>query len=414
MEKTFSYDMLFNMAGNPLLPYSTIAAVMSLVNAIYVDRFPHVSHKGMLTEKLWLFHDNSAYSPDLVKRSTTPVVKDSLTLKSIDAFPAYFLPSLSSVFGHPDQFLSHRDHHKFFLLQKLYSNTIQSFGSAGRIIHDDAEFNQLGIAAIKGQHSLLIFGFQSTYEKLKELCKPNALLFDGRSDLKSRGLSFHPPEARYKDGGAEAEQVVVIKKELIKTFNEVGKLVTNFRLGQLLHLVKEKAIKWTIDECFYQHRDMKAQLGFNPEISVHAKNKIRQKKNQQTMEYPAFSKEAQYVMQSSKESIEEMYQDFEALFPGGSGAAAKLDLKELCDKPDFEASLIDAIMYDDDELMAASLNLLDNVYGQRREVRDALENVNLLTKLSLPVFGDVHVLKNQVKELVSILLDIINCSTFLS
>ena len=80
--------------------------------------------------------------------------------------------------------------------------------------------------ALHGQQDLLLFGFQSTYVKLKELCEPNAKLLDGRSDLHSRNDMFETPKSRYKVGGADTEVVLQIKKESIKTFNEVGDLCT--------------------------------------------------------------------------------------------------------------------------------------------------------------------------------------------
>jgi hypothetical protein len=77
-----------------------------------------------------------------------------------------------------------------------------------------------------------------------------------------------------------------------------------------------------------------------------------------------------------------------------------LDFKSLCNKRDFNVALIDAMMYDDDELMAAAFGLLDNIYGQRTSLLRALKEVELLERPLLPVFGDVHVLVTQITELV--------------
>mmetsp|Transcript_44338 Transcript_44338/g.56769 ORF Transcript_44338/g.56769 Transcript_44338/m.56769 type:complete len:129 (-) Transcript_44338:221-607(-) len=50
--------------------------------------------------------------------------------------------------------------------------------------------------------------------------------------------------------------------------------------------------------------------------------------------------------------------------------------------------------------MAASLNLLDGIYGQRRDVRNAMKRVSLLDRPEIPVFGDIHVLKTLMHELM--------------
>eukprot|EP00615_Pteridomonas_danica_P011679 CAMPEP_0114366206 /NCGR_PEP_ID=MMETSP0101-20121206/29066_1 /TAXON_ID=38822 ORGANISM="Pteridomonas danica, Strain PT" /NCGR_SAMPLE_ID=MMETSP0101 /ASSEMBLY_ACC=CAM_ASM_000211 /LENGTH=1232 /DNA_ID=CAMNT_0001515079 /DNA_START=605 /DNA_END=4300 /DNA_ORIENTATION=- len=166
-----------------------------------------------------------------------------------------------------------------------------------------------------------------------------------------------------------------------------------------------------MEECEYENIDPETKLFFCPENqqSDHAtrsSGSIRTKAPSATIDqrlnsrHPTICPEAQYITQSTPQSVESMYQDFEDMFPTGNGEASHLDLKALCDKPDFEVSLVDAIMYDDDELMAASLNLLDGIYGQRRDVRNAMKRVSLLDRPEIPVFGDIHVLKTLMHELM--------------
>jgi hypothetical protein len=253
------------------------------------------------------------------------VLKKTITLSSPDAFPAFCLTRLSSAYGDPNPVLSHPDHFKFFLLRKLYNDTVSSFGFSGRIIHDDKDFNKLGMAAIHGQQTLLLFGFQSTYVKLKELCEPNARLLDGRSDLKSRTSVFDPPESRYTEGGPDTDIVLQIKKELIKTFNEVGDLCTNFRLGHLLHLFKDKALRWTVEECRYEGVDVEKHLGFDAVTNhEHKWSSFKQAWRSPNTTSPSDCPEAQYILQSTPEAELAMYHDFEALFPGGSSEASRV------------------------------------------------------------------------------------------
>ena len=57
-------------------------------------------------------------------------------------------------------------------------------------------------------------------------------------------------------------------------------------------------------------------------------------------------------------------------------------------------------MYQDDDLMAAALRLLESTYGQRRRLREALCNVTLLDGPRLAVYGDIHVLRVEMSKLV--------------
>jgi hypothetical protein len=97
-----------------------------------------------------------------------------------------------------------------------------------------------------------------------------------------------------------------------------------------------------------------------------------------------------------------MYDDFEAMFPGGSGEANQLDLAAMCEMPDIDLALVDAVMYEDDDLLAGALKLLESTYGQRRHLRRALNEVFLLDDTFLPVYGDIHVLRAQISEIVSL------------
>jgi hypothetical protein len=47
MEASFSYDLLMNMATNPLLPHVFIAAVIRFTIALYIDRVPQVRTTGV-------------------------------------------------------------------------------------------------------------------------------------------------------------------------------------------------------------------------------------------------------------------------------------------------------------------------------------------------------------------------------
>lgn len=50
--------------------------------------------------------------------------------------------------------------------------------------------------------------------------------------------------------------------------------------------------------------------------------------------------------------------------------------------------LIDCLMYEDDNLFAKALELLDRTYGQRRNLLENLKQVVLLQNENVPIFGN--------------------------
>jgi hypothetical protein len=97
-----------------------------------------------LPEKLWVFHELREPGP---KRSQTPVIQP-LMLKDGKAFPAFFIPSLSSLYGLSNPVLSHPDSFKFLLFWRLCEETLKRFGSAGCLIHNEHGLNDLGMTGL--------------------------------------------------------------------------------------------------------------------------------------------------------------------------------------------------------------------------------------------------------------------------
>lgn len=152
LEKSFPYDMLLNLCSNELLPHRFRAAAVDFVQALYIDRFPQIAKSGApcLPEKLFVF-DEEQYEG--ARRSTTPVLRSSITLSDNTAFPSFSVPLLSSAHGDPNPVISHPDHFKFFLVRTLCNSTIRGFGGAGRIVHSLAEVNAMGGAVLRGQET---------------------------------------------------------------------------------------------------------------------------------------------------------------------------------------------------------------------------------------------------------------------
>jgi hypothetical protein len=328
LEQSFSYTMLMNLCTNPWLPYSTRAAVMQLVFALYVDRFPQIPKCDELSlpERLWVLDSNGAGQGGL---GAIGVVAEGAKVEQ-DPFPAFAITASCSAFASPNPVLSHPDHFKFFLLR-----TLCNFEMAAnkQVVHMAEGVNALTETMLLGQEKLLLYGFQSTYVKLKQLCKPYRLLLDGRYDAlnttsKGKFKFFDPPRQRYVAAGKFSASVTRIRSTILSILRGVCLLRSNYQLQLLLGVFKARARKhdW-------------AYLG--------------------------------------GEKDDELFRDYEGLFGGMGtyGAAAQLDLRALCDNPLLEHALVDCLMYEDDALMAASLRLLESNYADRRTLRDALRKV---------------------------------------
>lgn len=73
--------------------------------------------------------------------------------------------------------------------------------SDGRLVYeheDNADgFNTFLRSLLSAQGHLLRFGFQSTIEKLKDICRPNASILDGRNDILRPNVEWIPQTQRY-------------------------------------------------------------------------------------------------------------------------------------------------------------------------------------------------------------------------
>jgi hypothetical protein len=120
LEKSFSYDLLLNMASNSWLPYRFRAAVIHFVICLYVDRFPQIPNCGTphLPEQIWIF-GNSKKLEFYSRKSTIPVVDTTLKLEDREALPEFYIPTLSSANGRKDKIVSMPSIDKFFLLSEL-------------------------------------------------------------------------------------------------------------------------------------------------------------------------------------------------------------------------------------------------------------------------------------------------------
>jgi hypothetical protein len=146
----FSFELLMNMASNELLPRKFRAAVLKLMEVLYLDRFPqlHASGCPFLPETLW-------------------VVGSKGTEKR---FPFHEEPELPSKIYKQDSVSVQYGHFKFFLLRALCAELISQTAADG-IIHAESDELFLVRASLESTLSLLDFGFCGSLPKLKDLNK---------------------------------------------------------------------------------------------------------------------------------------------------------------------------------------------------------------------------------------------------
>ena len=293
------------------------------------------------------------------KRSSLPSVLPHLTIDAPEALPEFFIPTLSTAAGKKDPVISMPHDTKFFLLSSLCDNGLLSTG--GRVVHFDSDDSAQGLnkfisALLRGQKALLDFGFKSNIDSIKEMVHSFAEALDGRNDHQTKRDFFEPPEERYEEDGQHSVAVTNIKKSITGCMSLVGLLRSNYRLGLLLGMLRS-----TMDP------------STGKDVGTWARSK-------------------------------DLARAFEGLFdPKAPKAylkdASGLNFEVLANKGDLNASLIDLLMYDSDALMAKTLALMDSSFRQRQDVLRAVKDVLLLEHTNIPVYHDVHNLRNGLDEL---------------
>jgi len=191
-------------------------------------------------------------------------------------------------------------------------------------------------------------------------------------------------ERRFREHGDASAAVTKLKRNVIKSFFEVEKLRTNFRLAQLLAHFKQRADAWTNSSGDLFRGGGGGTLVKNPRGKEASGSVDGHERSAD------FARE--YILQSTPHALDQMYaephtwhmqsrfmstvqqlthtatwsvhvvrsrgfsdlfvypfaldrfDDFEAMFPGGKGEAAALDFAALCEKPDLDQALIDCMM----------------------------------------------------------------------
>jgi len=368
LSKSFSYEMLASMCFNPYLPPRVRGASTTLVKSLYLDRYPQLHNCGraVLPDLLWVY-ESSKNSTDTANTIKHKNLKDSGSLVE------FSLGSDHPFAGNLDPFLGHQDGFKFFLLRTFGNKFLAGFGN-GALVSAQQQENMMARTVMGLSDALSSFGFQSSLPKIKDLLKYMIPILDGRNDAASidehKNLVPHQPlQHRFVITGTSVH-VTGLKTSIIKVLMAISNFRAQFRLGNLLNTFKE----------YLENPRLKTDLLEHHELYMENKTDL-------------FGEE--------RELVSRLFKDFEALFIEGDGLELQLEKLAGTAKSDAPMNeiLLDCLMYEDDDLFNAALELLERTYGQRRMLREAFGNVVLLADETLPVFGNVAALRTTISYL---------------
>ena len=137
-----------------------------------------------------------------------------------------------------------------------------------------------------------------------------------------------------------------LKVNVIRIFAAVTEHRTNFRLATLLDHFKQRALLWQQAEVRKSSARPRRSRSFFGGGGDGALVGLEHLRGPGLDHYSRAELEARdYVLQLTPAAVDALFGEFEAMFPGGGGEAAALELTALCGKPDLDQALIDCIMF---------------------------------------------------------------------
>jgi hypothetical protein len=334
-EKSFEFETLVSLMFNPYLPSGFRSAASSLVQTLYLDRYPQVPTMG---KDLWIYEmkrgggnrgggsrqggkGNADDDDGDDSTEGLPLIRPGLKLEDPEAMPAFSIPTGHPLRSHVNPFFSFHHHTKFFLLRHFCSTLLGGGGKGGAVVggmvHANTEKNALVLKAVEITQALLTYGFQSTITKVEALVPVIVSILDGRNepeklltsgrDAAAVPIPFSPLEARF-DVTTTSPLVTKTKTAAISVLLDVANLRANFRLAKLLERFKELN---SID------------IG-RRELVIHGAFSVAGKESK----YPGFL-------------TNQLFEQFEALFTTADGV--RMDLSNLSGI-DCETVLLDCLM----------------------------------------------------------------------
>ena len=294
LSRQFSYEMLASICYNPHLPPRVRGASVSLVQNLYLDRFPQMHNCGrpVLPELLWVYSFSSGS-----KEAATAI--KAMTLKDKGSLPEFGISPDHPLHGNENPFFGFPSGFKFFLLRNFGNKFLAGFGN-GTLVSSQQHKNMMARTVMGLIETLTSFGFQSSLPKITDLLEFLIPVLDGRIDAeklegRSNYIQHQPLVKRFALSNTSIH-VTGLKTNIIRVLMSISNFRANFRLRNLLQNFKE----------YNEDRRLRADLLTFHQLYV--ENKA-----------PRFKEDDPLMLR--------IFKDFEALFVEGDGL--KLQFEKL-------------------------------------------------------------------------------------
>jgi len=321
------------------------------------------------------------------------------TLEKKDCYRDGALPAFELGDGHPlalsdSEFMRMGSHAKFFLLRDFIQGYLASMHGVQTIgLKSKNELTQAVLAVL---NDLMSFGFFANRPKIAAICSPLIGILDGRSD-KMLEMNASPP---VKGGDspsipeprrltmnpafaiAKVYPVSTSKSETQEFFNalEERKQIGEKRWETNADTIRVMACK----------SNMLKILGGVADVRAHYRI------NQLLAKFKSYVDSNTPLLDEDGEIIQPFFDDFEDLFTSDDGKA--MDMGSMTDCP-LDTTILDLLMYQDDDLFEQAMGFIKRRYGQRRALVGFLPQVTLLESPNIPVFGTFALLDQDLQQL---------------
>jgi len=321
------------------------------------------------------------------------------TLEKKDCYQDGALPAFELGDGHPlalsdSEFMRMGSHTKFFLLRDFIEGYLASMQGVQTIgLKSKNELTQAVLAVL---NDLMSFGFFANRPKIVAICSPLISVLDGRSDKMLEmnasprvkgGDSPRIPEPTFvlDPSKSRANTVYPIsnrKQETQEFFNalEERKQIGETRWETNADTIRVMACKSNMLKILGGVADMRAHYRINQLL---AKFKFYVDSNTP-------------LLDEDGEIVQPFFDDFEDLFTSDDGKA--MDMASMTDCP-LDTTILDLLMYQDDDLFEQAMGFVKRRYGQRRALIGFLPQVTLLDSPNIPVFGTFALLDQDLQQL---------------
>lgn len=192
---------------------------------------------------------------------------------------------------------------------------------------------------------------------------------------------------RWENSGVDSQQVCHLKRKIIHILMDVSNLRANYRVARMLHFFKTHVLG---EDRLQDGGGTFYSMSFSSanKLPIHPSSESKEvKKKAEFLKNLANAVRSGNTSEVSglKKFDSRLFKRFEMLFKedktNDDEDAWQMDLGEISKSDELRTNfgdlLVDILMYEDDDLFADAFGLLSRRFGQRRKLRDALQDVIL-------------------------------------